>query len=222
MSPPVLDRHFTLRKLHSLLGLIPIGAFLIFHLFENSLARLGPDYFFVHVVKKIDEMPYVQFMELFVIFVPIILHAIYGIVIWVRGKSNIGIYRTYRNWMYWLQRITGIVALAFIVTHVWTTRMQVLLGNLTKEELFGAVAAFVQDPWGLAVYIVGILSAVIHLSNGLWLMGVTWGLTIGLRAQKISTCVTAAVGLLLLLFAGLSLTGFLTYDPAAVAQAAAH
>ena len=30
MNAPAIDRHFALRKLHSLLGLIPIGAFLVF------------------------------------------------------------------------------------------------------------------------------------------------------------------------------------------------
>jgi succinate dehydrogenase cytochrome b subunit len=221
MSAPPLDRHFALRKLHSLLGLLPIGAFLMFHLFENSLARYGSDYFFHHVVEKIDNMPYIQFMEIFVIALPILFHAIYGIIIWVQGKGNLGTYQYYRNWMYWMQRVSGIVAILFIMLHVYGTRIQVLLGNITKEELFPTVAEFVQTPIGLGVYIIGILAAVIHLSNGLWLMGVTWGLTIGPRSQKISTYVTVCIGLLLLVFAGLSLSGFLTYDPAAVVEAAA-
>ena len=221
MSAPPLDRHFALRKLHSLLGLLPIGAFLSFHLFENSLARYGADHFFHHVVEKIDSMPYIQVMEIFVIALPILFHAIYGVIIWIQGKGNLGTYQYYRNWMYWLQRISGLVAFAFILFHVYGTRVQVLLENITKEELFPTVAAFVQTPVGLIVYIIGILSAVIHFSNGLWLMGVTWGITIGPRSQRISTYVTACIGLLLLVFAGLSLSGFLAYDPAAVVEAAA-
>ena len=87
MSTPTLDRHFALRKLHSLLGIVPIGAFLCFHLFENSLATKGGDYFYEHVIKKIDEMPYVGLMEIFFIALPILFHAIYGFFIWFTGKK---------------------------------------------------------------------------------------------------------------------------------------
>jgi len=220
MSAPPLDRHFVLRKVHSLLGLVPVGFFLCFHLFENSLARHGADYFFHHVVEKIDGMPYIEVMEILVLALPILFHGIYGIVIWVQGKGNLGTYGYFRNWMYWGQRISGLVALVFMGLHVWGTRVQVLLGNITKEELYPTVAELVQQPWGLAIYVIGILAAVFHFSNGLWLLGITWGLTIGQRAQRISTYVTSLIGVLLVVFAGLSLSGFLAYDPAAVAEAA--
>ena len=66
MSTPTLDRHFALRKLHSLLGLVPIGAFLAFHLFENSMAVKGEAYFTEHVIHKIGNLPYVELLEIFV------------------------------------------------------------------------------------------------------------------------------------------------------------
>jgi len=224
MSSSPVDRHFLLRKIHSLLGIIPIGAFLSFHLFENSLAKNGADYFFSHVIEKIDSMPYIQYMEVFAIALPILFHAIYGVIIWIQGKSNLSVYGTYRNWMYWVQRVSGGLAFIFILCHVWATRMQVLLGNLEKTELFGAIAATVQTPWGLGLYILGIVAAVVHFSNGLWLFCITWGITIGRRSQKISTYVFALLGLLLLVFAALSLQGFLAYDPSAVVEveAATH
>jgi len=36
-----LDNHFVLRKLHSLLGIVPIGAFLAFHLWEKFPGQSG-------------------------------------------------------------------------------------------------------------------------------------------------------------------------------------
>ena len=35
------QRHWILRRLHSLTGLVPIGAFLFFHIFENSYVVHG-------------------------------------------------------------------------------------------------------------------------------------------------------------------------------------
>ena len=208
MYAPPLDRHFVLRKVHSLLGIVPIGAFLCFHLFENSLAVRGGEFFYEHVVKTIDEMPYVQLMEIFAIALPILFHAVYGVIIWVQGRSNVSSYGYFRNWMYLWHRITGGIALAFILYHVWATRGQVLLGHVEKVDLFQHLGTALDSPLILAVYIVGILAAVFHLANGVWLALITWGITIGPRSQRISSWVCGLLGLLLLLFAFQALRGF--------------
>jgi succinate dehydrogenase / fumarate reductase cytochrome b subunit len=221
MTAPVLSWHFIMRKLHSLTGIIPIGAFLCFHLFENSMAVKGAEYFTEHVVHKIGNMPYVELMEIFFIAIPILFHAIYGIVIWLQGKSNVTTYGYFRNWMYWVQRITGVIAFIFIITHVWGTRIQVLLANeVTKDSLFDHLAAHLDNTFYIIWYVIGILCAVIHFSNGVWLALITWGVTIGPRSQKISTYVCAAIGLLLLLLSAQAMRGFIT--PLEIAEAASE
>jgi succinate dehydrogenase / fumarate reductase cytochrome b subunit len=209
MNAPPVDRHFALRKLHSLLGIVPIGFYLCFHLFENSLAAKGENYFFVHVIEKIDSMPYLTFMEIFFIALPILFHAIYGVIIWLQGKSNVLQYGYFRNWMYWVQRMSGLVAFAFIVTHVWSTRFQVLSGAATKEGLFDLLAGQLGNPLVLVWYVIGVLASVIHLSNGIWLALITWGITIGPRSQKISSGVCAVIGVILLVLSAQALRGFL-------------
>jgi succinate dehydrogenase/fumarate reductase cytochrome b subunit len=133
MDAPPLTGHFVLRKLHSLTGIIPIGAFLAFHLFENSLAgglvHLGREEWTRDVVMKIDGMPYVALLEIFVIALPLLFHGIYGAIIWLEGRANPLRYGYARNWMYLVQRISGVVAFVFILTHVWETRLQVLFGH---------------------------------------------------------------------------------------------
>ena len=199
MNAPPLDRHFALRKLHSLLGIVPIGAFLCFHLFENSLSVKGAEHFTEHVIHKIGNMPYVDLMEIFFIALPILFHGIYGVIIWLQGKSNVTSYVYFRNWMYWVQRISGVIAFIFIITHVFGTRIQVLINEeVTKDNLFDHLASGLDSTVLLVWYIIGIVCAVIHLSNGLWLALVTWGITIGPRSQKISTWVCAGIGLILL------------------------
>jgi succinate dehydrogenase / fumarate reductase cytochrome b subunit len=210
MNAPPLDRHFALRKLHSLLGIIPIGAFLCFHLFENSMSVKGAEYFTEHVVHKIGNMPYVELMEIFFIALPILFHGIYGLLIWFQGKSNVLSYGYFRNWMYWLQRISGLIAFLFIIGHVWGTRIQVLINEaVTKDNIFAYLAAQMDNPPILIFYIVGILASVIHLSNGIWLALITWGITIGPRSQKTSSWVCAVIGLVLLVLSAQALRGFI-------------
>ncbi len=210
MTAPPLDRHFVLRKVHSLLGIVPIGAFLCFHLFENSLATKGAAYFTEHVVHKIGDMPYVDFMEIFFIALPILFHGIYGFIIWFQGRSNVSAYGYFRNWMYVWQRITGAVAFVFILTHVWGTRMQVLTNDeVTKDNLFEHLASALDNPILVVWYCVGILTAIVHLANGIWLALITWGITIGPRSQKISSVVCTLIGLVLIVLSVQALRGFL-------------
>jgi len=210
MNAPPLDRHFALRKLHSLLGIIPIGVFLCFHLFENSLSVNGEGYFTEHVVLKIDNLPYVGLMEIFFIALPILFHGILGLIIWYQGKSNILRYGYFRNWMYWLQRISGVVAFVFIITHVWGTRMQVLVNDgVTKENLFAYFAGQIGNPIALIWYVVGIVASIIHFSNGIWLALITWGITIGPRSQRIASWVCAIIALILLVLSAQALRGFI-------------
>lgn len=212
MSAPPIDRHFALRKLHSLLGVVPIGAFLAFHLFENSLAAplhgLSPAQWTEDVVMKIDRLPYIIAAEVLLIALPILFHGIYGVIIWLEGRNNTGRYGYFRNWMYLLQRVSGAIAFAFILTHVWQTRVQVLLGHLTKEQLYERMAAIFSSPAQQAWYAVGMLAAIAHFVNGLWLVGITWGLTTAPRAQRIATGVWTCAGVVLLLLGGLALFGF--------------
>jgi succinate dehydrogenase / fumarate reductase cytochrome b subunit len=208
MSTPTLDRHFALRKLHSLLGLVPIGAFLAFHLFENSMAVKGEAYFTEHVIHKIGNLPYVELLEIFVIAVPILFHGLYGLWIWRTGRSNARQYGYARNWMYVLQRISGAVAMVFILVHVYQTRFQVLIGALDKDELYARMVEILANPAMQAWYALGVLASVFHLANGLWLFGVTWGITIGPRSQRISTYVTSALGVVVFVLGVRALFGF--------------
>jgi succinate dehydrogenase / fumarate reductase, cytochrome b subunit len=76
---------FVLRKLHSLLGIIPIGAFLVEHLLSNFEALKGPAAYGAQV-KFLNSLPLVRVLEWAFIFLPILYHGLYGIWIWLRGK----------------------------------------------------------------------------------------------------------------------------------------
>ncbi len=113
---------FLLRRLHSLSGIVPVGAFLIEHiLVSNATAINGPEAY-ANQVKFLGSLPMVIFLEAFGIWLPILFHGGYGLVIWWRGESNVRDYPWTGNWMYALQRWTGIIAFAYIAWHTWHLR----------------------------------------------------------------------------------------------------
>ena len=108
---------FLWRKLHSLSGIVPIGAFLIEHILSNFEALKGPTAYAAQV-KFLNALPLVRVLEWTFIFLPIAYHALYGLYIWFRGKSNVVYYPWAGNWMYVAQRWTGLIATAYIIQHV--------------------------------------------------------------------------------------------------------
>jgi succinate dehydrogenase / fumarate reductase cytochrome b subunit len=175
---------FLLRRLHSLTGIIPVGAFLFEHiLISNSTAISGPSAY-ARQVSFLANLPLVFFLELFGIWLPIAYHALYGFYIWYRGDSNVGAYPWTGNWMYAAQRWTGGIAFIYIVWHTWTMRFTGVDLHENPMASFGKVAAEVHNPWLLLFYVVGLIAASWHSAYGIWLFSAKWGIVVGDKAQK--------------------------------------
>ena len=199
--------HFLLLKFHSLTGLIPIGLFLTFHFLINSLRTVGvlPYQWSIDVI---NNLPFLIWIEIFFIYIPLLFHSFMGFYITQVAKLNIIRYRYPRNWMYVLQRLTGAVVFVFLIYHLGTTVAPKLWYG---HHLFEA-APFLIDvmnqefaAWtGRIIYLVGILSATFHFSNGLWAFCISWGIIVGPRAQR-------NAGIVFMLFGGaLTVLGFAT------------
>ncbi len=183
--------HFWLRRLHSLSGIVPVGGFLAFHLYENYTATKGADAY-NKMTHGLQELPFAVAMEVAIIIVPLLFHGVYGLFVTSTARPNVVSSRYVRNWMYLLQRVTGVIVFAFILFHLWTTRF-VQLQDHESLDLFRQVQAAVANPWIYAFYVAGILSATFHLANGVWSFSIVWGLTVGPRAQRRMMYVAAAV-----------------------------
>src|SRR5438046_8546638 len=104
------DSSYLLRKLHSLTGGLPVGSFLAEHFSSNSAALVNaPKY--DEVSRDLQTIPFRPIVEWAIIFLPMLYHAVYGVYIWLRGKSNISSYPWVGNWLYVAQRYTGLIAL---------------------------------------------------------------------------------------------------------------
>jgi succinate dehydrogenase / fumarate reductase cytochrome b subunit len=175
---------FFLRRLHSLTGIIPVGAFLFEHiLISNATAISGPEAY-ARQVSFLANLPLVFFLELFGIWLPILFHGLYGFYIWYRGDSNVGEYPWSGNWMYMLQRWTGGIAFVYIVWHTWTMRFTGVDLHEAAMQSFPKVQAEVHNPLLFAFYIVGLIAASWHFAYGIWLFSAKWGIVSGEKAQQ--------------------------------------
>lgn len=200
LSIPKAERQFLLRRLHSLSGIVPIGAFLLFHFYENSSARFGPEAFNQTVV-DISMTPYLYVLEVFGLILPIVFHSVYGLFITSASRPNVTAYTYLRNWLYFLQRVSGLIAFAYIFYHIWTTRVWALF---VKQDhfTFADMQAMLSNDGIFAFYLLGIAAITFHFANGLWGFAVTWGLVTTRVGHKRLTWAT------LLLFVVLCAWGF--------------
>ncbi|HYF93194.1 MAG TPA: succinate dehydrogenase cytochrome b558 subunit [Symbiobacteriaceae bacterium] len=192
--------HFLLRRLHSLSGIVPVGGFLLFHLFENSKAMQSAESY-NEAIRHINAMPFVLGLEIFAIFLPLYFHALYGIYIAFDAKHNVSNYSYGRNVAFVLQRVSGLVTLAFVTWHIWEFRIQKALGaygtyvggeSMAGLPTFDVVQKSLQNNVIFTVYIIGIVAAAYHLCNGLYTFLITWGVTIGPKSQRVSNIITNA------------------------------
>lgn len=148
MSTKAIDKDFMGRKLHSLMGL-GLVLFLFEHLLTNSESAgfLSEDgHGFIKMVNFIHSLPYLKVVEVLLIAIPIIFHALWGIKYLLSAEHNVvspsqkgpalGFFRNYR---YTFQRLTSWILLIGIVVHVAEMRFleaprEVFLGTPKNSQ----------------------------------------------------------------------------------------
>ena len=199
-------RQFALRRLHSLSGIVPIGLYVLFHLGVNAFAASGPQTY-NEIAEFLESLPYLLAIEIPFIWLPILYHAGYGIYIHATGRPNPFQYPYGNNWLYWIQRWSGIVTLVFIGWHFWQTRLANYIYGRPIE--FRMMADILSDRGWLAFYVVGLIAVSYHLANGLRGFLLTWGAVVGDRARRRATIVCAVFGALVLVLSLATLGAFL-------------
>jgi succinate dehydrogenase / fumarate reductase cytochrome b subunit len=178
---------YILDKLQSLSGIIPIGAFLAEHFWSNSYALVSPKSY-DDISSELQLIPWRIFVESAVLWIPLLFHSLYGMYIWWKGKSNAIGHPWMANWLYVLQRWTGIIAFVFIGWHLYTERY---LGHGMTS--YADVQHSMRNLWTVLFYLIGISAASFHLGNGLWNFACKWGIAVSVRAQRAAGWFGAAV-----------------------------
>lgn len=222
---------FLLRRLHSLSGLIPVGAYMVVHLLTNSTVLDSPLTFQKNVYTIHSLGSLLPLVEWVFIFIPLLFHGIFGVVIIRGGLPNNSTYKYASNVRYTLQRATGMIALLFILWHVfhmhgwihskwWTEGVATpLFGGQFRPYNAASSAAEALSPLIVQIlYAVGILSCVFHLANGIWTFGITWGIWVTPAAQKWATTACVIFGLGLSVVGLSALGGFATKNKEQIEQ----
>lgn len=180
-----------LRRLHSLTGIVPIGGFILFHFYENGAIFYG--------ARAYDTMGadargirYLEVMEIFVVLLPLLFHALYGLFIASYARNNTMSYNYSRNNLFMWQRATGLMVLLFMLYHVWQFRFTAFWAGPANT---GTVAASISYLPVFIFYVLGVVATGFHLGNGIWTFLITWGITIGQRSQRISQVITTGISL---------------------------
>src|SRR5215471_13390776 len=188
---------FFWRRLHSLSGIIPIGAFLVEHFISNAFATNGPRAY-ADQVKFLTGLPFVLTLEIFGIYIPLLFHSLYGFYIWFRGEANVRDYPWAGNFMYSGQRWTGAIAFAYMAWHTYTMRFTGIHLMTNPQAAFSKVQLELQSPWAAAFYLIGITAASWHFAYGLYLFCAKWGIAVSERSRKWvgRTCLVLALALI--------------------------
>lgn len=187
------DHSFLLRKLHSLSGIIPVGAYLVDHLWSNSYSLVGEMNYNVQS-RDLQTVPWRLPLEIAIIWLPIAYHAFYGFYIWSRGKSNVSAYPWVGNRMFTLQRWTGLLAFLFIGWHLYDERFSTH-GMSTYTDVYNSM----QNVWFFIFYLVGVTACCVHFGVGIWNFLCKWGLAATKSSQRAAGWLGVAVAAVLVI-----------------------
>lgn len=189
------SQYYTLRRWHSLSGVVPVGAFLLEHLATNAIALDGPAAY-NRGVAAIGGLPFLPAIEVLLIGVPILFHMLVGALIATSGEASVFRGRYPRNWMYLLQRVSGVFLAFFIIYHVWGTRLSPAAA-LHRSDLYTFMRGHLRERGVLPIYLLGTIAACFHLGNGLFGFAVHWGFAATKEAQRRAARIGFAVFVIL-------------------------
>jgi succinate dehydrogenase / fumarate reductase cytochrome b subunit len=199
-------RPFWLGKLFSLVGLVPLGIYVVFHLYSNLRSLEGPGVFNQHLAET-RTLPFIVPLAILVIWIPIAFHGIYGLFIISKGRSNVGKYPYFQNLKYLLQRLSGIGLLLFIPAHIYKTRIETTLSGTVLD--FAHMSEGLHEPLTLFVYGLGALGVAFHLANGVWQFCIGWGVTTSVAGMRRVEKLSFLLFFILLFMAYGSIWGFI-------------
>ncbi|MEM9657927.1 MAG: succinate dehydrogenase, partial [Planctomycetota bacterium] len=122
------------------------------------------------------------------------------------GLPNTNNYPYAANYRYTLQRATGIIAFIFIVLHVF--HMHGWFHAEAWLDMVGRFGGAAFSPYNATstagealqgvvitiVYAIGVLACVYHLANGIWTMGITWGVWTSAKGQARASALCSLFG----------------------------
>ena len=187
----------SLKKLHALSGVVPLGAFVVLHVWITA-SIVGSRAIYDHQVGLVHS-GILGVLEPLVI-LPLLFHAAYGVVLAAGPRDPEHTYDT--DLMAGLQRASGVVVLLFIGLHLWEFRWQTWTHGLPESAYSTKLVADLSStrwgvPWISLGYIVGMAGSVFHLVNGMTSFCTKFGYTSTAATQARARLLFRVAGILL-------------------------
>ena len=120
------------------------------------------------------------------VYIPLLFHSLLGVILVFENKVQPS-YTYFSHLLYWLQRISGIGVLLFIIAHVWNAKLGPWIAGTWGTHFEHLSSGFADPETGMltkTVYLLGVLGAVFHFAYGLNTFCMTWGIALTPTSQK--------------------------------------
>ena len=210
------------KRIHSFVGIVPLGIYLVLHLSRN-ISTLGGAESFDSAVRETWKNPINYLWVALLVYIPLVYHAAYGLYLTLTSnKQNFFKYPNFENLRYVFQRLSAVGLLGFLCAHIFLTRVHVSMGwlqssaNPSGQVTWNYFAEHMwHNPMTAPVYLLGILAAAYHLANGFSTFCISWGITTGEKAIKKASILALVFGLLILGMGYAAVAGFFVHgEPA--------
>lgn len=206
------------KRIHSFVGIVPLGIYLVLHLSRNVATLAGADSF-DEAVRDSWKNPINYLWVALLVYVPLIWHAGYGFYLtFTSNKQNVFKYPNLENVRYLFQRLSAVGLLGFLCAHIFLTRVHVSMGwlqssaNPSGEVTWNYFAEHMwHNPLTAPTYLLGILAAAYHLGNGVSTFCISWGITTGDKAIKKANILALLFGLFILIMGYAAVAGFFVH-----------
>jgi succinate dehydrogenase / fumarate reductase cytochrome b subunit len=175
------ENYARLRRLHSLSGLLPLGAFLIGHIAVNATALAGADAY-NRAAAALERLPLVRMAEILLIAVPMVFHVVLGALL---GNTEPALRETRPHLgdrARAAQRASGALLVAYVLFHVWSTRLAPDFPG-GRGDLFAFMAEHLKGGI-MYFYSFGVVAACVHFGIGLYDFAHRWGLVQSAAAAR--------------------------------------
>jgi len=183
-------------RLGSVLAVIPLGVWVVAHIWNNLAAFQGEAAWQAAVTEY--RHPVAQLVTFIIVMLPLLLHIVWGLSRMRMSKPNNGKYGYFGNLNYLLQRISALGVLGFVGAHIWLAMLHPRITTGHAEAFRDIAHEMHHHMPTLVVYLLGTLGVSYHLANGLFGVAMGWGLVTSRRALSRATSFSVLFFVLLL------------------------
>jgi succinate dehydrogenase / fumarate reductase cytochrome b subunit len=183
----LVEREPIARRVFSLSGVVPLGFFLVLHVWASASALRGQDAY-VARVESLGRVPLAGVLEVAFVLLPLAFHAVYGV--WFMRQPVVPRPEPLASRALAItDRVAAGLALVFIVWHFVEYRWPVLRGTTSARESYTLLVWRLSSTWhgfpARAMFmLLGALATVFHFVVGMFCWCVRTGLLVT-RTQKV-------------------------------------